>query len=265
VTAAAYTVTVSPDLTSFPQGGIVDIIVTGTVTPALGATSYATITVSNPSSVVVGLASAAVNSASGIFTYSFYAGGNSNWVNGTYTITAVWEASVSGPAYTGTATFSYGTIAATTTSTTTSSTSTTTPPSVTTIIQVNNYTTTKVTTTQMTTTIAQTTTVATTLTSVNNIFQTTSVVTTITQPGTTIVTTVNQAGSTVVTTITQATTLVTTLPGASTTVNQAGATTTVNQITTVQQNNTAGLAVGAVAIIIAIIAGIVAVLAMRRK
>jgi hypothetical protein len=255
VTAASpVSVTVGTNLTAYSQGGAVSIIVTGLVVPPPSSGTNIVVSIANPTGVEVELAAIPVSNVSGIFSTTFVAGGNANWVNGTYTVTASYATSASGPVYTGTSTFTYGFVPPTTTTTSTTKT-TNSSASVTTII--NNYTTTKI------TTISQITTIATT--QVNNVFQTTSVVTTITQPGTTVITTVNQAGSTVVTTITQATTLVTTLPGATTTVNQAGATMTVSQITTVQQNNTTGLAVGVVAIIIAIIAGIVAVLAMRRK
>lgn len=250
--AAAYSVTVGTNLTAYPQGGAVSIIVTGLVVPAPSFGTNIVVTLANPTGVLVELASIPASNVSGIFSTTFVGGGNSNWVNGTYTVTASYAVSASGPVYTGKSTFTYGFIPPTST-TTPPTTTPTSSASVTTIFY--NTTITKI------TTIAQTTTVATT--QVSNIFQTTSLVTTIIQPGTTTVTTVNQAGSTFVTTITQATTLVTTLPG--TTVNQAGATTTVSQITTVQQNNTTGLAIGVVAIIIAIIAGIVAVLALRRK
>jgi len=249
VNAATVTVTVGTNLTAYPQGGNVSIIVTGTVVPAPTAAANAALSVTNPSGVEVGLANVPVSNATGIFSTTFVAGGGSNWANGTYTVTASYATTASGPVYTGSATFTYGEIPVTTTSTTSiTNTTSTSKASVTTIIQ--NYTTTKI------TTISSATTIVTTIQQAGS-----TVVTTITQPGTTVVTTILQAGTTVVTTITQpGTTIVTTLPGATTTQQ-----TTLSSITTVQQNATAALAIGAIAIIIAIIAGIFAVLAMRKK
>jgi len=247
VNAAAVTVTVGTNLTAYSQGGNVSIIVTGTVVPAPITTANAVVSITNPTGVEVELASIPVSNATGIFSTTFVAGGGSNWANGTYTVTASYATTASGPVYTGSATFTYGTIPVTTTSTTSiTNTTSTSKASVTTII--NNYTTTKITTISSVTTILQ---------------AGSTVVTTITQPGTTVVTTIDQAGTTVVTTITQpGTTIVTTqqLPGATTTQQ-----TTLSSITTVQQNATTALAIGAIAIIIAIIAGVFAVLAMRKK
>ncbi len=78
---------------------------------------------------------------------------------------------------------------------------------------------------------------------------------------------VTQQGSTFVTTITQAgTTMSQVLPG-TTLISQTlpGATTTINQVTTINRTDNTGAILGAIGIVIAVIAGILAVLAMRRK
>ena len=76
--------------------------IAGYVTPAPGVADNVFIEVKNPSGVVVDAASVPVNSSTGAFSYQTAAGGSSNWIVGTYTITA-------NDSYgaTGTVTFSY--------------------------------------------------------------------------------------------------------------------------------------------------------------
>jgi hypothetical protein len=76
--------------------------IAGYVTPAPGVADNVFIEVKNPSGVVVDAASVPVNSSTGAFSYQTAAGGSSNWIVGTYTITASDSYGA-----TGTATFSY--------------------------------------------------------------------------------------------------------------------------------------------------------------
>jgi hypothetical protein len=101
---AATTVSVSTDKPSYK--GSDSIAVSGTVTPAPGAGTAVYIKVANPSGTAVFVDSVSVNGATGAFSDSLVAGGNANWVTGTYTVTATWGSTPS-TAVSGSTTFSY--------------------------------------------------------------------------------------------------------------------------------------------------------------
>ncbi len=119
------------------------VSINGTVSPAPGVGSQVSITTKNPNGTAVDANVAAVNPYTGGFNYSFPAGGTVSWINGTYTVSAVWAASANGSTYTGTATFQYGAGPATTASTSSSS-SISSPVITATTIYVNNGSTTTV-------------------------------------------------------------------------------------------------------------------------
>ena len=110
---SAYTVSVSPSSGSY--SGSQTIQLTGTVSPAPGSGTSATIDVLNPSGTLVRTDDVSVNGTTGAFSDSFVAGGT-NWINGEYTVVVTWELTISGPTYTGTASFAYVTTVTTTTS-----------------------------------------------------------------------------------------------------------------------------------------------------
>jgi hypothetical protein len=108
--AAGTTVTVQTTPSSFPNGVTgQQIPISGTVTPAPGASGYGvTIEVTNPSGLYF-VASTAVNATTGAFSYTLVTGSPAGlWGNGTYTVTAIYATSASGPTYTGMTTFTYG-------------------------------------------------------------------------------------------------------------------------------------------------------------
>jgi len=228
------------------------VTVSGTVVPNPGANQEVSVSVSAPNGAGVLSSVVPVNSATGGYTYSAAAGGNPNWVNGTYTVQVTWGTLTQ--AYTNSTTFKYG--AATTTSTS-SSTSSSTSKSTTTTSSSTSSTTSSASSGPTATTIV--TSLFTTVTQVTTVNQITTVnqVTTVNQAGQTVnqVTTVNQAGQTV---------------NQVTTVNQAGQTvtqvTTVSQVTTVTSTANVGTAeaIGAVGVVIAIIAGALAAMALRK-
>jgi hypothetical protein len=116
--AAGSTVTVQTTPSSFPNGVTgQQIPINGTVTPAPGASGYGvTIEVTNPSGLYF-VASTAVNATTGAFSYTLVTGSPAGlWGNGTYTVTAIYATSASGPTYTGKTTFTYGEFVSTTSS-----------------------------------------------------------------------------------------------------------------------------------------------------
>lgn len=227
--AAGPSITVKPGQSQYVLGNTLTF--SGTVTPA-NATSAVALTIANPSGATVGVATVAVTG--GAFSYSQLSGGSSNWVNGTYSVTAKFSDAF-GTVYSASASFLMGPSTTTTPSTTSTS-------NLTTVI-IKNYTTTKITSIFYNTTITKLTTVA-----VTTQLGGTTVTQQTTVPGTTVVTTVVQPG----TTLTQATTVT-----AATTLSQF---TTINSATTITQTTgDTGLYVGVLGVVIAIIAGAVAV------
>ena len=199
--AAGTTVTVQTSASSYPApaAGGEQIPVSGTVSPAPGISGYAVSIQFTNTAGLYFVATAPVDASTGAFSYTLTTGpANQNWINGTYTVRAVYGTIPGGPQYTATTTFTYGAVSTTTTTPTTST--NTTSAVVTTIVNA--------------TTITQ--------------------VTTVQQGGTTIVTTVQQGGTTIVTTVQQ---------GTSTTIE----------------------ALAIVGIVIAIIAGALAAMALRKK
>jgi hypothetical protein len=76
--------------------------ISGSVSPAPGGPDNVFITVKNPSGTPVDAQSVSATPSTGAFTYATAVGGTSNWVTGTYTITATDSFSA-----TGTTTFTY--------------------------------------------------------------------------------------------------------------------------------------------------------------
>jgi hypothetical protein len=98
IAAAAGTVTVATDKSSYT--GAAPITITVTATPAPGAGNNVAITVFNPNGQAV--ASSPADISSGTATFAFTTGGSAAWISGTYTITAAV------PSYTaGSGSFSY--------------------------------------------------------------------------------------------------------------------------------------------------------------
>lgn len=125
--ATTYTLKVSTDSASY--SGAASIKITGSVSPAPGASTGVTLKLINPTGVVLGVWTAGVGASSGEFNYTLTAGGTSSWTAGTYTVNATWGAYP--PQLYAQTTFTYSTAitTTTTTSTTTSTTSSTTSSS----------------------------------------------------------------------------------------------------------------------------------------
>lgn len=102
--ATSYTLSVSTDKTSY--AGNATGTISFTVTPAPGSGTSAGLTITNPNGAQVFTDSATV-SATGTATDTFTTGGSSNWISGTYTVTASWALTVSGTPQTTTSTFTY--------------------------------------------------------------------------------------------------------------------------------------------------------------
>lgn len=202
--AAGTTVTVQTSASSYPApaAGGEQIPVSGTVSPAPGISGYAVSIQFTNTAGLYFVATAPVDASTGAFSYTLTTGpANQNWINGTYTVRAVYGTIPGGPQYTAATTFNYGTFSTTSTSTSSNSTGTSSGGTTTTIISA-----------------------------------------------TTIFTTVNSA-TTVMTTVNSATTVVS---ATTTTVMSGGASTTVE-------------ALAIVGIVIAIIAGALAAMALRKK
>ncbi|MGH2639188.1 MAG: hypothetical protein ACRDF4_07925 [Rhabdochlamydiaceae bacterium] len=177
--AAGTAVTVQTDASSYPAGQAgTHVMISGTVSPVPGQSGYQITLEVNTSQGQLAVYSVPVDGTSGAYSYTLVTGYAVNgWINGTYTIKAVYASSVNGPTYTASTTFQYG-ASATTSSTTTSTTS-----SVSTVTTTVSST---VTTTASTTaTVTQSTTVTTA----------TTVTSTSTAPGTTSTLTVTTASS----------------------------------------------------------------------
>ncbi|MHB2036687.1 MAG: hypothetical protein ACYCPW_08105 [Nitrososphaerales archaeon] len=228
--AATPTVTVQPSAASYPATVGTQIPISGVVTPAPGAAGYSvTVEVTNPSGLFT-VQSASVDPTTGAYSTTFVSGTPGQlWGNGTYTVTAVYATSANGPTYTATNTFTYGTFTTTTTSNTgtgsTSNTGGTTTTIITTIISATTV-------TQVTTVNVGTTVIGSGATVINS--------GTIVNSGTTTI--VSGSGTTVTSLINSGTT---------TTVNNGG-------------SNGTALAIGAVGLVVAIIAGALAAMALRK-
>jgi len=87
------------------------ITVSGTVTAGSGSTSYTavTVTVKNPSGIVVSIGTADFTgiAATANYTLPITVGGTSSWIGGTYTVTATYATTLEGSPATATASFSY--------------------------------------------------------------------------------------------------------------------------------------------------------------
>ena len=111
VAHAAGNITFSSPASGSAYKGTQAYSITGVITPAPGVADSAFITVKNPSGQTVDAQSASVNPSTGGFTYPTATGGSSNWVTGTYTITATDSYGA-----TGSTTFTYTASGPTTTS-----------------------------------------------------------------------------------------------------------------------------------------------------
>ena len=87
VATAAGSITFSSPAAGASYKGSQSYTISGTISPVPTQADQVGITVKNPSGQTVDLASVAVTSGS--FTYSTAVGGTSNWITGTYTITAL--------------------------------------------------------------------------------------------------------------------------------------------------------------------------------
>jgi hypothetical protein len=228
--ATSYQLSVTTDKAVYNPGATITI--SGAVTPAPPSGTYVTISITSPLKALADHLSAPVGS-DGTYSGTSVASGT-NWaVGGIYTVTAVWAANVTGPAYTQITSFKLNV-----------TTPTTSVPGITTTVFYN------VTTTvvqQTTTTVAQQTT------------------TTVAQQTTTTV--AQQTTVTAQTTVTQQATT-TVVAQTTTTVNAQTTTTQVNNFSTTVTDTAAAntaLVVGIVGVVIAIIAGVIAFMALRRK
>jgi len=100
--AATSAMTLNPSATSYT--GSATISYTGTISPAPTIASSVVVTTTGPSGAV-DIGTAAVATGTGTFTYTLVAGGNANWVQGTYTVNGTWGAQ--GNTATKTTTFTY--------------------------------------------------------------------------------------------------------------------------------------------------------------
>jgi len=99
---ATSTMTLATNAASY--SGQADITVSGTISPAPTIASNVIITTTGTSGAV-DINSVPVGTGTGTFTYTIVAGGNANWVSGTYTVNATWGAQ--GNTATKTTTFTY--------------------------------------------------------------------------------------------------------------------------------------------------------------
>jgi hypothetical protein len=111
VAHAAGSITFSSPASGSAYKGTQSYSITGVINPAPGVADSAFITVKNPSGQTVDATSASVNPSTGGFTYATATGGSSNWVTGTYTISATDSYGA-----TGSSTFTYTAAGTTTTS-----------------------------------------------------------------------------------------------------------------------------------------------------
>ncbi len=102
MTFAAGSITFSSPSSGASYKGTQSYSIAGTVSPAPGVIDNVFITVKNPSGVTVDAASVPATPSSGAFSYATATGGSSNWVTGTYTISATDSYGASG-----TTTFAY--------------------------------------------------------------------------------------------------------------------------------------------------------------
>lgn len=133
VAGQTYALTVKTDSSNYSASQAIHFI--GTVTPAPGSAnspSAVYLEVSNPDGAFVIEGAPLVNGTTGAYSFDAVAGGTSQWVAGTYKVTATWGAN--GAVISATTTFSYTPQVVTTSSTssTTSHTSTSTSTSSTT-------------------------------------------------------------------------------------------------------------------------------------
>ena len=123
--AAGTTVTVQTNASSYPGQPGTHIVVSGTVSPAPGASGYAVGIELNSSQGLLQVFSASVDGTTGAYTYTITTGfATGGWINGTYTIEVKYSAVTGGPIYTATTTYQYGAAGTTTTPTTSQSTTT---------------------------------------------------------------------------------------------------------------------------------------------
>jgi hypothetical protein len=89
-TSSGYQMSIETDRSAYAIGGV--IIIGGSVTPPPPGASNATITVTSPQGVVA-IATSAVSTTNGSYSYHLATGGNdNNWVSGTYTARGDWTA-----------------------------------------------------------------------------------------------------------------------------------------------------------------------------
>ncbi len=104
IAATSYTLSVSTDKSSYSTGGAGTI--TFTVTPTPGSGTSVGLTITNPNGAEV-FTDSAIVSATGSATDTFTTGGSSNWISGTYTVTATWAPTVTSTPQTATTTFAF--------------------------------------------------------------------------------------------------------------------------------------------------------------
>ncbi len=100
--AAGTTITLSPDHPSYQAVSGTQITIRGIVSPAPGISgTNATVSVTNPNGVELTLNNDPVNANTGAFNNTIITGSSATWINGTYTVSATWAASLSGPSVLG--------------------------------------------------------------------------------------------------------------------------------------------------------------------
>lgn len=117
VAQTSYTLTVSTDRSSYVSGQAIHVA--GKVAPPPGPNTAVFLEIINPHGTIVAPGEAPVGVATGLYNYTFVAGGTSAWVAGTYTVNATWGAYP--PQVNATATFEYAPSVVTSTSSSTSS------------------------------------------------------------------------------------------------------------------------------------------------
>ncbi|MDG6942394.1 MAG: hypothetical protein JRN34_05700 [Nitrososphaerota archaeon] len=118
VAQTSFTLTISTDKPSYVNGQAIHV--TGKVSPPPGPNTAVFLEIINPHGSIVAPGEAPVGASTGLYNYTFVAGGTSGWTSGTYEVNATWGA-YPPQIYAGT-TFQY---APTTVTTSTSSASTT--------------------------------------------------------------------------------------------------------------------------------------------
>jgi hypothetical protein len=88
VIASAVAMSIETDRPAYTSGE--SMLISGSVSPPPSAPSNVTITITGPQGVVA-VATSAVSTTNGSYSYHLVTGGSSGWVSGTYTVMGVWS------------------------------------------------------------------------------------------------------------------------------------------------------------------------------